>query len=118
MASIVKTLKKVLRDAHSGHRYVSDRAQHDKPEHWTPSLTGDCEDFALWCRDTLKKHGIEADLVECLTEDKERHLICSVDGWVLDNRFPYLVAKHELRYKWIKLGRNGMWYNIESVGDD
>ena len=118
MESTVDILKEVLIQAHKGHKYISDSHNYGKNEHWEPNLEGDCDDFALWCRDELRKRGIEADLVVCLTETNQGHLVCSVDGWVLDNRYPYVVAKDELRYKWLKIGRNGKWYKVKEDGSE
>jgi len=112
--STVDILKKVLAEAHKGHKYVEDIHNYGKNEYWKPELKGDCEDFALWCKYELEKKGIDADLVMCLTETNQGHLVCSVDGWVLDNRYRYLVSKDELRYKWLKIGRNGVWYKLNA----
>lgn len=104
-------LRAVLREAHRGHRYVSDQKQYGVPEYWAISLVGDCEDFALWCREELKKRGIDGDLVVCYTETGEAHLVCSVDGWVLDNRHKTVRRRDDLRYTWIGLGRpDGKWF--------
>ena len=100
-------LQAVLDRAHRGHIYVTDREQYQRPEHWTAGLVGDCEDFALWCRQELSALEIEADLVYCTTETGEGHLVCSVDGWVLDNRYRWLQRRDDLPYTWISLGRAG-----------
>lgn len=114
MASTVDILKEVLAEAHTGHKYVKDIHNYGKDEYWQPDLKGDCEDFALWCKYELEKKGIDADLVLAQTETGGYHLVCSVDGWVLDNRYRYLVSKDELRYKWLKIGRNGVWYKLNA----
>ena len=113
MASIVSVLGDVLAEAHRGHKYFTDDEKYQKIEHWTPDLEGDCDDFALWCKQELDNRGIDADLVECLTETEQRHLVCSVDGWVLDNRYRYLMRRDELKYTWLKIGRNGVWYKVQ-----
>lgn len=105
-------LQAVLDRAHAGHRYIRDSEQYGLPEFWTASLVGDCEDFALWCRDQLAAEDIQADLVLCLTETGEGHLVCSVDGWVLDNRHRWLQRRDDLRYSWLALGRAGVWRQI------
>lgn len=107
-------LRSVQRDAQRGHRYVSDQDQYGVPEHWAISLKGDCEDYALWCREQLKKHRIASDLVVCYTETGEAHLVCSVDGWILDNRHTAVKRRDDLNYRWVGIGTpDGTWYLIE-----
>lgn len=107
-------LDEVLRRAHAGHRYIKDSAQYRVPEHWTVGLKGDCEDFALWCRQELAKLGIESDLVFCITETNEGHLVCSVNGWILDNRFRWLMRRDDLDYTWVSIGKpDGRWFKIK-----
>lgn len=110
---IKHTLQSVLDTAHAGHRYVPDRLQYQRPEHWTTGLVGDCEDFALWCRQELDAIGIDSDLVYCLTETGEGHLVCAVDGWVLDNRYRWVMRRDDLAYTWLSLGKpDGTWLEI------
>lgn len=107
-------LQQVLDLAHSQHEYVTDAQQYGKREHWTVGLTGDCEDFALWCRDRLNQRGITADLVYCKTEAGGGHLVLHVDGWILDNRHGWVMRQDDLPYAWIKIGKpDGTWYMIE-----
>ena len=106
-------LQGVLDKAHQGHEYVSDKKQYGISEHWAEGLVGDCEDFSLWCRERLKEQGIESDLVYCKTETGEGHLVCSVEGWILDNRHPWLMRRDDLDYKWLRIGKpDGTWYEI------
>jgi predicted transglutaminase-like cysteine proteinase len=107
-------LQQVLDQAHAGHTYVTDQVRHGLPEHWAPELVGDCDSFALWCRDQLKSHGIETSLVYCRTETGEGHLVCSTaDGWVLDNRHAWVTRRDALPYTWISLGHpDGQWLTI------
>ena len=110
---MLSALQAVLDRAHAGHTYVLDRVQYQRPEHWQAGLVGDCEDFALWCRQELELLGIASDLVLCLTETGEGHLVCSVDGWVLDNRHKFVMRRDDLQYQWISLGRpDGTWRAI------
>ena len=109
---IQDALQAVLDRAHQGHRYVTDREQYRRPEHWTIGLVGDCEDFALWSRQELAALDIEADLVLCVTETGEGHLVCAVGGWVLDNRYRWLQRRDDLPYTWVALGRAGEWREI------
>jgi len=114
MASLYDTLQGVLNRAHRDHVYVSDQEKYDLREHWTVNLEGDCEDFALWIRNTLcDEYDIQPDLVFCLTENSVGHLVCSVDGWILDNRHDWVMGKDELPYRWLKIGKpDGTWYTI------
>lgn len=110
----LQKVRKVHSRALHGHRYVDDIKQYGEVEYWEISLVGDCEDFALWCRQELKKEGIDSDLILCLTEDGGGHLVCSVEGWILDNRRLQVVKRDSLKYTWISLGKpDGTWYKIE-----
>lgn len=110
---MLNALQAVLDRAHNGHTYLPDSAQYQRPEHWTAALTGDCEDFALWCRAELQAAGIAADLVLCLTERSEGHLVCSVQGYVLDNRHRFVMRRDDLPYQWLSLGQpDGTWRAI------
>lgn len=111
---MLTNLRAVQREAQRKHQYVSDEKQHGVPEYWEISLAGDCEDYALWCRKELKRRGIESDLVVCYTETGEAHMVCSVDGWILDNRHRNVRRRDDLRYTWVGLGKpDGTWYLIE-----
>jgi len=108
------TLQQVLDLAHSQHEYRYDRDQYGKVEHWAAGLVGDCEDFALWCRQSLSERGIPSDLIYCKTENGGGHLVLHVDGWILDNRHGWVMSKDDLDYTWISLGRpDGVWLAIE-----
>jgi predicted transglutaminase-like cysteine proteinase len=112
---VLETLREVHQAALDGHRYRSDIDQHGRPEHWHGSLIGDCEDFALWCRDKLKEQGIESDLVYCKTEAGEGHMVCAVGGWILDCTQDDVKDRATLRYEWLKIGKpDGRWYAIEN----
>ncbi len=115
MLSVLDVLQGVQRRAQRGHRYIDDSAKHGVPEYWEIALRGDCEDYALWCRQELAKRGIAADLVLCFTETGEAHLVCSVDGWILDNRHTRVKRRDSLRYQWLRIGKpDGKWYEIVS----
>lgn len=108
-----KILVAVLAQAHAEHIYIPDKEQYGLREHWVASLEGDCEDFALWCKETLETQwDIDTDLIFCRTEKGGGHLVASVDGWILDNRYKYVLSKDEMNYCWEKLGRDGVWYDI------
>jgi len=64
---------------------------------------GDCDDFAILCRDELKKFGLRSRLVFCSVETGGFHLVCEIEGWVLDNRHKFVMSRDELPYKWISI---------------
>jgi len=108
-----ETLQRVLNEAHEGHVYVSDKTQYKRNEHWTINLVGDCEDFALWCRQKLRESDIDSDLILCKVETGEGHLVLHVEGWILDNRHKWVQNRDDLPYEWLSLGRpDGIWYEI------
>ncbi|MNE56540.1 hypothetical protein D3C80_1514520 [compost metagenome] len=110
---MLNQLQQVLDLAHRGHRYITDRELHGVAEHWDVTLVGDCDSFALFCRQALKARGIASDLVLCLTETDEGHLVCSVDGYILDNRYRWVQSRDSLDYTWISLGQpDGTWRAI------
>ncbi len=110
---MIKPLQSVLDQAHAGHVYVTDQDKHGIPEDWRPELIGDCDSFALWCRNRLREQGVEADLVFCRTETGAAHLVCSVGGWVLDNRHRWVMRRDDLEYEWLSLGTPaGTWLKI------
>lgn len=95
-------------------QYVEDKKNHGKLEHWPDTtmlqealksgvLRGDCDDFALACRHLLWEHEIPNRLVLCLTEEGEGHLVCEVQGWILDNRQTRVMPRDLLKYKWISI---------------
>lgn len=107
------TLQEVLDAAHSQHRYVYDKDRYGLSEYWTTDLVGDCEDFALWCRDQLEAKGILSDLVFCRTEDGGGHLVLHVYGWILDNRHKWVMRQDDLPYEWVKIGKpDGRWFTV------
>lgn len=111
---MLNQLQEVLDLAHAGHVYVTDQQKYGVPEHWRPGLIGDCEDFALWCRAQLAAKGIASNLVYCLTETGEEHLVCSTDdGWVLDNRYRWVMRRDDLDYQWESIGQSdGSWHHV------
>jgi len=107
-------LDDVFEQAKSQHEYITDIEQHSKLDHWRPKLTGDCEDFALWCDKELNKHGIDyGEYVLCYTETNECHLVLSVKGYILDNRQRFVMNNADLKYKWASIFRNNEWLEIK-----
>lgn len=108
MPTVKKQLDKILRKVHRGFRYVSDEQQYGVDEKWvTPDIerpvVGDCEDFALACRQLCRKEGIPTRLVLCLTEDGGGHCVLECDGWILDNRHTTVKNRSKLKYKWLTI---------------
>jgi len=115
MEDLTKILQKVLNEAHASHTYIRDKEQYGVREHWVVDLEGDCEDFALWIKQKLEtEYEIETDLIFCRTEKGGGHLVASVDGWILDNRFSLITPQQFLKYEWVKLGRKGVWYELQN----
>ena len=107
---MLDVLQSVLDKAQRRHEYRRDIDQFGLPEYWQEGLEGDCEDFALWCRSELKRRGIESDLVLCYVETGGGHLVCSVDGWILDNRHGFVMRRDDLPYHWVSIGApDGTW---------
>ncbi|MOA15538.1 hypothetical protein D3C78_1356990 [compost metagenome] len=49
----------------------------------------------------------------CRAETGEGHLVCSVDGQILDNRHTWVMRRDDLPYTWISLGApDGTWRKI------
>lgn len=95
---------------------------HGRFDDWTPELIGDCDSYALWIRDELLKYGIEADLIYAKVDGVEPngdHLVASVNGWILDNRYRWVMSRDELPYTWVSIGRwNGKYYIWKNIIQD
>lgn len=83
------------------HVYITDQAQYGVADKWTPSLVGDCEDYALWAQRELRKQSLIADVWIVITETKEQHAVAVIDGYVLDIRSRKVLKRSDLNYKWI-----------------
>ena len=82
----IAKLQSILSQVHKGFRYVTDSEQYGTAEKWVmPSnenkVTGDCEDFALACRQLCRADDIKTRLVYCRTETGGGHLVLASDGW-------------------------------------
>ncbi len=118
-------LKAILRTQQSRFIYIPDKEQFGVVDHWPESinipdppeiLRGDCDDFALACRKQLRALEIKSKLILCRTESKEYHLVCSVAGWILDNRARTVRNKSDIPYDWIKMSgyeKGDQWYYIK-----
>ena len=113
MSKLVETLESVHEKVFESFRYVTDRKQYGQEEKWSipPEFRermvfkGDCDDFAMMCRQLVRKAGINnSRLLACNTEDDEGHLVLEVEGYILDNRSRKLETKDTLTkkgYKWL-----------------
>lgn len=115
-AELVFVLQDILEEMLENFEEVSDYEHYGKSEYWAaPSestyydifgfsyFAGDCDEFAMRTWTELKKRGIKARLVVARTEENIRHVVVESGGWILDNRYPYVVANNELDYEWIKI---------------
>lgn len=106
---MVKELKKIHTKAWNKFRYATDLQNHGKLEHWNypeedflGRITGDCEDYALYCRKKCRKAGYKTRLVLCYTETGEFHCVLEISGYIMDNRHRELQTINsivELGYK-------------------
>ncbi len=96
-----EALSEVYQSALAGHVYVSDREQYGVNEKWVPSLTGDCEDFALYLQAELHRHQLQGDLWLVKTETGQLHVVVRAGQWVMDNRFRSLKWVKALPYHWL-----------------
>lgn len=107
-----RLLRNIFAGAKSRFQYLSDEQAFGQEEHWiSPTevaqqlaasgiVAGDCDDFASLCVMSARSQGLPARFVLCLTEASETHLVCEVDGWVLDNRQPDVTRRDDLDYVW------------------
>jgi hypothetical protein len=81
----------------------------------------DCDGFAMTIAELLVRRAIPAEtirLVVCDVETGEGHLVCMVDGYMLDYRRPLLSPWEEAPYTWymsMKMSEPGVWKEL-SVG--
>lgn len=126
-------LQDVLEELLDRFESISDFEQYGKIEYWAaPSesvheniyhddyyIVGDCDEFALYAWRELKKRGIKARLVAVATKEGRNHIVVESEGWILDNRLPYVVANNELDYQWDKISGYNMkdpWRKIDTNG--
>lgn len=121
---LLSNLRKVHRETLKRFTYVPDRVQYKVSEHWPQPkqlpdfgpFRGDCDDFALMCRKQLHKLGIKNRLVCCIVETGGGHLVCEVEGYILDNRCSDVARRDDLPYTWYSIsGYNtgDQWHTIK-----
>lgn len=115
MTADYRLLKGVFAGAKSRFHYLSDEQAFGQEEHWiSPAevglqlanqgyILGDCDDFASLCVMSARSLGLPARFVLCLTEDGGTHLVCEVDGWILDNRQQDVTMRDDLAYTWLAI---------------
>jgi len=124
MSDLSDVLTHIHRNVFRHFKYETDLEQYGSIEKWVmPSesfqghtLVGDCEDFALACREQCRESGIKTRLVFCLTELGEGHLVLESSGWILDNRYERLKRRDDLDYTWISMSGYepfDEWHEIE-----
>jgi predicted transglutaminase-like cysteine proteinase len=105
-----RLLEALHKDVLSHFRWTADKVLHGKLESWdVPEpdergiITGDCDDFVLYCHQRLAAAGVaEADMwpVTCRDEMGEWHVILAVqlggETFALDNRQRRLVTLRDL----------------------
>ena len=90
-ASYMDDCSSAFSQVHGGFEYVPDEEQHGRREDWRlpedcGEVTGDCDDFAIACRELLQEQGHRPRLLFCKAETGEGHLICVLGKMALDNR--------------------------------
>lgn len=112
---LIAELQTVLDSVQSHFVWEPDSKVWSKPDHWEAledvaavtdadgKVHGDCDQHALLCRQALRAKNIPNRLALCLTETGECHLVCEADGWILDNRFPRVMERDLLNYKWVSI---------------
>lgn len=79
------------------HLYVTDQTQYGKEEVWTPSLVGDCEDYALWMRER-----VGGNIILVRTKDGVAHVVLDVSGKIVDNLSRTVYQRQKMTHKVIK----------------
>ena len=121
-------LDRVFKEVTSLFIYRSDQEAWGSPEYWSSPkercvqeqangcVIGDCDDFALMCRERLDNLGIQNRLVFCQVETGEYHLVCESLGNILDNRQTMVMPRQLLNYKWLAISgvkQGDPWHKIE-----
>lgn len=123
----VEAIAEVFDIVKSGFQYSSDAVAFAKDEYWiSPAeirmqlaqcgkIVGDCDDFASACVMFARARKLPARFVLCFTEMGETHLVCEIDGWILDNRQSSVERRDDLNYQWIAISgysRGDQWHLI------
>ena len=76
------------------HRYITDIDQYGKIDVWTPSLVGDCEDYALF----MKKN-LGGELLYVVTNEGVPHVVLDVDGIIIDSLYANVYQIKDIEHK-------------------
>jgi predicted transglutaminase-like cysteine proteinase len=123
----LQQVQESLRQVHQ----ISDKREFHRAEYWqVAQKAGDCEDIALAGRQRLLALGwptASVRLATAWTEDGDYHTVLTIDGirdgnlitYVLDNRFPTIVAWHKLemigyRFHIRQAAQGPYWVTIQS----
>lgn len=108
-------LQDVLDRVHRKFKYYSDLERFGVNEYWAlpyesnsgGRIVGDCDDFALYIREELALKGVRSRLVVVMLERSTsrsfQHMVVEADGYIIDNRYPYVMTTGELEreYEWL-----------------
>jgi predicted transglutaminase-like cysteine proteinase len=119
-------LDEVLQRVNDKFQYDSDLLIYGERDYWSPASEsngwrGDCEDYALLCRELLQAKGVYGSLLlTCWTEAGQYHCVLYMEGWILDVRFSKVMSNSDLErvgYKWHKAGlEDGRWFYVDLLG--
>ena len=115
--SIASRLDRIFQRVHGSFTYVTDIKNWNRTEHWptveevtdalnSGELYGDCDDFALACRSLCRLDELPARLLACWDETGGYHLVCEVEGYILDNRQDRALPRDSIvfeQYRWDRI---------------
>jgi len=94
LSGCASNLQKEHFAAYKNHTYIADQAKYSKADVWTPSLNGDCEDYALYMRQR-----VGGNLLHVRTQQGEAHMVLDVDGTIVDNLSKVVYPRSEMKHK-------------------
>lgn len=71
--------------AQKRHVFISDQEQYQRHDYWRASLTGDCEDYALWMQSKLVLLNIPSELIWVWRDDESHMVLLVADRFIIDN---------------------------------
>lgn len=89
-------LQETHRNALAQHQYISDQEQYGVFEYWTPSLTGDCEDYALWMQAK-----VGGTLLYVRTPEGQAHIVLEQHGFIIDNTSKFIYPRERMAHKFV-----------------
>mgnify|MGYP006442901509 CR=1 FL=1 len=106
--------------------WTPDKEQFGQAEYWTSlkdgvdageTVRGDCDDFSITAAEMLVERGAERGSVSvatCLTPSGP-HMVCLLDGWMIDNRQRHVIDWRDADYTWLsvmRLDEPGTWRRV------